>query len=99
MNFCLNWLFTFRLGLGHRGLALSTSLVAITNFLMLYAMMRRHTGRLETGQMLATLGKVLLAGAVLAAICLGAQQFFFSPRHGASLWRLIAEVGSRSVSG
>ena len=31
VNFALNWLFTFHLGLGHRGLALSTSFVAITN--------------------------------------------------------------------
>ena len=59
VNFGLNWFFTFHLGLGHRGLALSTSFVAITNFLLLYAMMRRHTGRLETGAMLATLGKML----------------------------------------
>ena len=93
VNFGLNWLFTFRLGLGHRGLALSTSLVAITNFLLLYAMMRRHTGRLETSQMLATLGKVLLAGAVLAAICLAAQRFFFSSATVVSQWKLIGEMG------
>ncbi len=36
VNFCLNYFFTFHLKLGHRGLALSTSLVAFTNFLMLY---------------------------------------------------------------
>src|SRR5205823_11685678 len=52
INFGLNWLFTFQLGLGHRGLALSTSLVPITNFLLLYIMMRRYVGRLETGAML-----------------------------------------------
>ena len=92
VNFGLNWLFTFHLGLGHRGLALSTSFVAMTNFLLLYTMMRRHTGRLETGTMLATLGKIALAGAVLAAICLFAQHFFFpKPTKGGEL-RLIAEV-------
>ena len=92
VNFGLNWFFTFHLGLGHRGLALSTSFVAITNFLLLYAMMRRHTGRLETGQMLTTLGKVLLAGAVLAAICLAAQRFVFPPATHGSGWRLILDV-------
>src|SRR4051794_7797310 len=45
LNAALNWFFTFRLGLGHRGLALSTSLVALTNFLLLYVMMRRYIGR------------------------------------------------------
>ena len=42
-NLFLNWLFTFRLGWGHRGLAFSTGLVATINFLLLYALMRRHT--------------------------------------------------------
>jgi putative peptidoglycan lipid II flippase len=68
-NLFLNWLFTFRLGWGHRGLAFSTSLVATINFLLLYALMRRHTRRLETTQMLIALGKICVAGALLALIC------------------------------
>jgi putative peptidoglycan lipid II flippase len=86
LNVALNWFFTFRLELGHRGLALSTSLVSITNFLILYAMMRRYVGRLETGVMLRTLGKLLLAGAFLAGICLGAQHFLFTSLSDA-LWQ------------
>ena len=87
VNFCLNYLFTFRLGFGHRGLALSTSLVAFSNFLMLYTMMRRYAGRLETGAMLKTLGKLLVAGALLAGICFLAQQFIFVP--GMTAWRKV----------
>jgi putative peptidoglycan lipid II flippase len=68
-NLFLNWLFTFRLGWGHRGLAFSTSLVATINFLLLYALMRRHTRRLETRQTLVGLGKICLAGAALALVC------------------------------
>jgi putative peptidoglycan lipid II flippase len=68
-NLFLNWLFTFRLGWGHRGLAFSTSVVATINFLLLYALMRRHVRRLETGQLLIGLGKMCLAGAVLALVC------------------------------
>ena len=68
-NLFLNWLFTFRLGWGHRGLAFSTSLVATINFLLLYALMRRHTRRLETRQMLTSLGKICLASALLALVC------------------------------
>ncbi len=92
VNFALNWLFTFRFGLGHRGLALSTSLVAMTNFLILYAMMRHHTGRLETGAMLSTLGKVALAGAVLAAICLLSERLFIGAAMRMSLWKLTVEM-------
>jgi putative peptidoglycan lipid II flippase len=89
VNFCLNWIFTFQLRLGHRGLALSTSLVAITNFLLLYAMMRRLSGRLETGLMIRTLAKLLIAGAVLAAICLLAQRYIFFSNVDASSWQKI----------
>src|SRR5213592_3773027 len=57
-NLFLNWLFTFRLGWRHRGLAFSTSLIATINFLSLYALMRRHVRRLETRQLLIGLGKM-----------------------------------------
>ena len=90
VNFGLNWVFTFHLGLGHRGLALSTSLVAITNFLLLYIMMRRYAGRLETGAMFQLLGKLLIAGVFLAAICEVANRFLSAPH--LSLWEKIIEV-------
>src|SRR6476661_1779666 len=86
LNIALNWFFTFHLDLGHRGLALSTSLVALTNFLILYAMMRRYVGRLETGVMLRTLAKLFVAGALLGGICLGAQYFHLVSSEW-NLWR------------
>ncbi len=87
INFSLNWFFTFYLHWGHRGLAFSTSMVAITNFFFLYSMMRHYTGRLETGAMLLTLGKLLLAGAALAGICWLAFVFFFSTHAHAAAWQ------------
>src|SRR3984893_6390922 len=75
-NLFLNWLFTFRLGWGHRGLAFSTSLVATINFLLLYLLMRRHTRRLETRQMLTGLAKICVAGALLALVCWGANYWW-----------------------
>ncbi|HEY1770145.1 MAG TPA: murein biosynthesis integral membrane protein MurJ [Chthoniobacterales bacterium] len=92
VNFGLNWLFTFHLGLGHRGLALSTSFVALTNFLLLYFLMRRHTGRLETGAMLSSLGKIALAGAVLGAICWFAHARFFPDVTRLSEWKRIIDL-------
>ena len=69
LNLLLNFTFTRRLGWGHRGLALSTACVATSNFLILYALMRGHLGRLESRAMLILLGKIAVAGAVLGAIC------------------------------
>jgi putative peptidoglycan lipid II flippase len=77
-NLFLNWLFIFRLGWGHRGLAFSTSLVATINFLLLYALMRRHVRRLETRQLLVGLGKMCLAGAVLALVCWAANYWWLN---------------------
>jgi len=87
INFSLNWVFTFYLHWGHRGLAFSTSMVAITNFLFLYTMMRHYTGRLETGAMFQTVAKLLLAGAVLASICWFASAFFFSVHPHLAVWK------------
>ena len=75
-NLFLNWLFTFRLGWGHRGLAFSTSLDATINFILLYALMRRHTRRLETRQLLIGLGKICVAGALLALVCWAANHWW-----------------------
>jgi putative peptidoglycan lipid II flippase len=77
-NLALNWFFTFHLGWGHKGLALSTSLVAITNFLLLYMMMRKYAGRLETGALLITLAKLLVAGGLMTIFIefSGLTQFF-----------------------
>lgn len=78
VNIFLNWLFTFYLGWGHRGLAFSVSVVAITNFIFLYSMMRYYAGRLETGKMAQTLSKLIIAGLVLSGICWAASTLVFS---------------------
>jgi peptidoglycan biosynthesis protein MviN/MurJ (putative lipid II flippase) len=62
-------------------------MVAITNFFFLYSMMRHYVGRLETGLMLLTIGKLLLAGAALAGICWLAFAFFFSTHAHAAAWQ------------
>jgi putative peptidoglycan lipid II flippase len=74
LNLLLNWIFTLRLGFGHRGLALSTACVATSNFLILYALMRGHLGRLESRALLVLLGKIAVAGTLLGGVCwLGAH--------------------------
>lgn len=69
VNLFANWLFTFHLGWGHRGLAFATGCVATTNFLILYVLMRRQLKRFDTGLMLQLLWKTLLASAVMGLIC------------------------------
>ena len=69
LNLLLNWIFTVRLGWGHRGLAFSTACVASSNFLILYLLMRSHLGTLESRAMAVLLAKVAAASLVLLAVC------------------------------
>jgi putative peptidoglycan lipid II flippase len=78
LNLLFNWIFTFHLGWGPRGLAFSTGCVATFNFLVLYALMRRQLKRLETRRMLAMLAKVALASAALVAICWASRHWLLA---------------------
>jgi putative peptidoglycan lipid II flippase len=78
LNLLFNWLFTFHLGWGHRGLAFSTGCVATFNFLVLYALMRHRLRRLETRRMLVMLGKVAVASVALAGVCWASQHWLLA---------------------
>ena len=92
INLVLNWLFTFHFGLGHRGLALSVSLVAIINFLLLYIMMVRYAGPLETQTLFGLLAKLLIPLALLAGVCWLAVQTMFYPGAHFPEWQRIFGV-------
>jgi putative peptidoglycan lipid II flippase len=100
VNLGLNWLFTFRMGLGHRGLALSTGCVAMTNFAVLYVLMRVETRYLETRAMLRTLGKLALPTALLALACWASQTFVIgTAAHHGLLIRAAALLATIGVAG
>src|SRR2546429_5170653 len=92
INFVLNWFFISKVGLGHRGLALSTSLVALTNFLLLYIMMRKYAGPLETGAILGLLAKLVIPALLLAGICWLALEFLFQSGAPLPEWEKIIGV-------
>jgi putative peptidoglycan lipid II flippase len=92
LNFVLNWFFMFKVGLGHRGLALSTSLVALTNFFLLYIMMRKHAGSLETGALFGLLARLVIPALLLAAICWYGHDVLFMPGAYLAVWEKIVGV-------
>jgi putative peptidoglycan lipid II flippase len=97
LNVAINWLLTFHLGMGHRGLALSTGLSAIANFLMLYFLMRRAAGGMQTGPLVSAFLRMLVAAALLAGVCLAGEQWLGPWLSSASLfdraWSLLAVIG------
>ncbi|MDB6082393.1 MAG: virulence factor MviN [Gammaproteobacteria bacterium] len=78
LNLLFNWVFTFQLHWGHLGLAFSTGCVATCNFLVLYVLMYRQLGGLESRRMLVLLGKTAIAGAAVAAVCAASTRWLLS---------------------
>jgi putative peptidoglycan lipid II flippase len=70
VNLALNWILVRRLGLGHVGLALSTSAVALGNCFMLYALLRRRVGALGDG-LARTVTRLVAAAAVMGVAAAG----------------------------
>ncbi|MFL6602383.1 MAG: murein biosynthesis integral membrane protein MurJ [Steroidobacteraceae bacterium] len=97
LNLLLNWGFTVHLGWGHRGLALSTACIATSNFLILYVLMRRQLTLLETRSMLALLGKLTIAGAVLAGVCWLGGHFLLADWATQPFWPKLAGLGATIV--
>ncbi len=77
VNYAMNSLLVERLG--HVGLALSTSTVALVNFLLLVLFMRRKLARIEGWRMSVMLGKVSLVSFAMAAV----------------MWLLVGQVETR----
>jgi putative peptidoglycan lipid II flippase len=102
LNLLLNWLFTVRLGWGHEGLAFSTACIATTNFIVLYVLMHRHLGRLESRAMLSLLLRLSVACAALAGVCWAGEHWLlggwalerFWPKAGSLAAVIVAAAGA-----
>lgn len=69
LNFALNWYFVKIKGWGHESLAMTTSLLAILNFSLLFASLRKLTGGLGTPAILDTLCRCAIAALVMGGLC------------------------------
>jgi putative peptidoglycan lipid II flippase len=69
INYFVATLTVNHLGIGHRGLALSISVVAIVNFLLLLFFMRQRLGGIEGTALLSTFLRVTIASLAMAGVC------------------------------
>jgi putative peptidoglycan lipid II flippase len=82
--FFMSWLSTVAVepgrptGLGHVGVALATSVVAIVNFAALAIIMRSRIKRLNGRSILSSFTKIAVASAVMSAACYFSLQFLES---------------------
>lgn len=75
LNFGLNYFFIYHWHFPHWALALSTSIAAGINFLILYLMMHREAGTLDTLRLLGSLARCALAAALLGLVCWSGLQY------------------------
>jgi len=99
LNLLLNWLFTFRLGWGHRGLAFSTGCIATVNFVLLYLLMRAQLKGLESRRFLILLAKVAAASAALIAVCAASSRWLLADWQHQALLPKIAALLATVIAG
>jgi putative peptidoglycan lipid II flippase len=99
LNLLFNWIFTFRLGWGHRGLAFSTGCIATFNFMLLYALMQFQLKGLESRRLLLLLGKLGVASAALVAVCAASLRWLLADwQTQVFLIKLAALLGTVTLS-
>ena len=69
INIAAAWLLVKRFRMGHAGLALSTSLVALAGAAILFALLRRRTPSLNARHLGFAAARILLASAAMGAVC------------------------------
>ena len=101
LNLTLNYFFVFRLGLEHRGLALSTTICATLNFAALYFLMLGPAGTLDSRRFLLALGRCALAAVPLGLTCWAGMHFAPSLFPKPVFWQraivLFATLGAASL--
>lgn len=100
LNLALNWIFIFHFKMGHRGLALSTALAATMNFTLLYLLMTRVSGSLESKALASTLCRCLLASLPIGLLGWVTHPWIVSLGHASVILRagaLFAVIGLAAV--
>jgi putative peptidoglycan lipid II flippase len=96
-NAGLNAVFVFVMRWGHESLALTTSISATLNFMILYLAMHRVAGGIGTKDLAVLMGKLSIAGGVMAAACVVANHWFFADPVSLPIWTragaLLAVIG------
>jgi putative peptidoglycan lipid II flippase len=98
VNLALNWLFVRQLGLGHLGLAVSTSLVALANFGLLSGILSRRIGTFATG-LGNEIGRILAATVVMLGAATAADHLIAAGVPATAPLQYLARVGALFLAG
>lgn len=91
LNYGLNWTVIHVLGWGHSGLALSTSLVAALNFVLLFWFMRAKTNGLQGRRLASSSVRIAVAAAGMGLACWAVSEGLVNTL-GAGFWARLVTV-------
>ena len=95
LNFFLNWYFVRVLVLGVESLALTTSLIALINFALLYLFLKKLVPSIKTALILDTLWRCAIAALVMGSLCYLANKFLLQDLSSMMLilrWLIVGAV-------
>jgi len=95
INFVMNWMLVAVLQ--ERGLALSTSTVALLNFVLLYLLMRRRIEGIDGRRTVIVAAKIVVASGAMAGVCWAVSAGIARALGDGALPRLINVVASVGV--
>ena len=99
LNIALNNYFMFHLGMGHTGLALSTTICATLNFAALYLLMRPAAQTLDSLKFFATLARCAIAAVPIALVCIAGNSYLPGLLPSESFpWRVVSVLATISVA-
>jgi putative peptidoglycan lipid II flippase len=98
LNLAAAWFLVRRLGMGHAGLALSTSLVAVTGAAALFAMLGGRVPGLASRRLGASAGKIVAAAAVMGIACRASSAAIHAALHSAGSAGKLAQLADVAVS-
>jgi putative peptidoglycan lipid II flippase len=93
MNFALNWYFVRVMHWGHESLALTTSLIAALNFILLSATLRRFVDGMRWRSLLDTFWRCAIAAVVMGELCWFGNRFALSGMTSWAWWGKAAVLG------
>ena len=91
VNFAAAWAMVKWAGMGHAGLALATSMVALFGALALFAILRRRIHGVEGPRLAASAAKIVAAAAIMGAMCRASSFAIHAATHSAK-WGQLADV-------
>lgn len=93
MNFALNWFFVRMMHWGHESLALTTSLIAAGNFILLTLTLRRFVDGMTCRSLMDTLWRCGIAAVIMGVLCWQGNRYALSGMISWAWWAKAVALG------